>query len=168
MAVGYPELFTAYNELPETALEFTEGMYGAIGEVLELFPQGRATSRPWPAFRASAQWRSGMSGGPVFNEHGEVVGLVSTSDYDGNDSYGFWFEPSEIMQVWLPMIDPMNPGWFKGWGVVRSDPWHLAAMCLERQEAESYGQQLGQAYEARYGSNRYGSDDFVSESRSDK
>jgi hypothetical protein len=37
--------------------------------------------RPWPIFRVAADWPGGMSGGPVFNEAGHVVGIVSADAY---------------------------------------------------------------------------------------
>jgi serine protease Do len=101
-----------------------------------------------------------MSGGPVFNEDGEVVGLVSTS-YEYNDGYSFWFEPLHNIDKWLRTVDPLNPGWFKGWAVRRTAPWHLAAVCLEREEAEKIRQELGEQYQVVFGANRYGSDDFI-------
>ena len=99
MAVGFPELSTVRNQSANKAFILTERMYGAVGEIIELFPRGQSASRPWPAFRVKGNWRHGMSGGPVFNEQGEVVGLVSVGgDYedDQNEGYAFWFEPIDL------------------------------------------------------------------------
>nr|QDF38817.1 trypsin-like peptidase domain-containing protein [Bradyrhizobium symbiodeficiens] len=142
----------------------TESMYGSIGQVSGAFPHGRE-HRPWPTFSVNGLWPpSGMSGGPVFNQDGEVIGLVSSSDEPGSDnaqSYAFWFAPMPALPQYLPHIDPSNPGWVRGWGVVRSAPWHLAAVTPDRAQAETICATLGAGYEVRIGSSRVGSDDFV-------
>lgn len=58
--------------------------------------------------------------------------------------------------------DSDNEGWVKGWGVVRSSPWHLAGVYATEEVAEAKAKALGEGYEPRYGSHRLGSDDFVS------
>lgn len=58
--------------------------------------------------------------------------------------------------------DPDNKGWVIGWAVVRSDPWHLVGVYATKDVAETKAGSLGQGYEARLGSHRLGSDDFVS------
>jgi len=55
-----------------------------------------------------------------------------------------------------------NNGWVKGWGVVRNSPWHLAGVYGSKDVAETKAHMLGESYEARYGSHRLGSDDFIS------
>lgn len=58
--------------------------------------------------------------------------------------------------------DNDNDGWVKGWGVVRNAPWHLAGVYATKDVAEAKAGMLGDGYEARYGSHRLGSDDFIS------
>ncbi|WP_110875927.1 hypothetical protein [Franconibacter helveticus] len=58
--------------------------------------------------------------------------------------------------------DPDNKGWVMGWGVVRSEPWHLVGVYATKDVAETKAGTLGEDYKARYGSHRLGSDDFVS------
>lgn len=163
MAIGFPELgFLKDRPIDEDVL--TERMYGSIGRVSGVFPYGRE-HRPWPTFSVDGLWPSGMSGGPVFNQDGEVIGLVSSSDEPGSDnaqSYAFWFAPIPALPRYLPHIDPSNPGWVRGWGVVRGAPWHLAAVTPDRAQAETICSTLGTGYEVRFGSSRAGSDDFVS------
>jgi serine protease Do len=138
-------------------------MYGSIGRVTEILPGGRE-HRPWPTFAVDSHWPGGMSGGPVFNQDGEVIGLVSSSDEPGSDnaqSYAFWFAPIRGLQRNVPHVDPSNPGWVRGWAVVRSAPWHVAAMTNDRARAEEICATLEPGYLVRFGSLRAGSDDFI-------
>ena len=62
-----------------------------------------------------------MSGGPVFNENGEVVGIVSRG-VDAVDeslawSTALWLEPLPYSESIYGPIDYRNPGWIVGWGV---------------------------------------------------
>lgn len=57
----------------------------------------------------------------------------------------------------------MNPGWVKGWGVIRSAPWHFAGLFLSKEEADALRNKLGADYRVANGSHRIGSDDFLSD-----
>jgi len=165
MAIGYPELTCVQNEAPDRAMRFTERMYGAVGTITNLLPEGRGSTYPWPLIEVQAHWRSGMSGGPVFNEQGEVIGLVSFSLEPDGDLPGVGYA-TDLTGVQLhrlvPGIDPDNPGWAMGWGVLRSAPWHLAGLHPDQAQAEEQRSTLGADYEVRFGSNRVGTDDFIS------
>jgi hypothetical protein len=54
-----------------------------------------------------------------------------------------------------------NEGSVKGWGVVRNNPWHLAGVYATKDVAETKAASLGVGYEAKYGSHRLGTDDFI-------
>lgn len=162
MAVGFPELRSIQDREIDTGV-LTERMYGSIGRVTAVLPSGRE-HRPWPTLAVDSQWPGGMSGGPVFNQDGEVIGLVSSSDEPGSDgaqSYAFWFAPIPGLQRNLPHVDPSNPGWVRGWAVVRNAPWHVAAMTNDRARAEEICATLASDYSVRFGSLRAGSDDFM-------
>lgn len=164
MAIGYPNVMDVQNVREEGVLIFTEKMYGAVGEITKLFSTGRGITKPWPSFEVSCNWPGGMSGGPIFNEDGHVIGLVSsgmdpTSEDDGV-GYSFWFQPLEFLKKWVPAIDPINPGRIRGWAVLRRNPWHLQGLYEESLQAEEILQAIGADYEIIYGSNQYGSDDF--------
>lgn len=58
-------------------------------------------------------------------------------------------------------VDPLNPGWIKGWGVVRKSPWDLAGTFLTKAEAEAAQAKLGPSYEVGYGSRQLGSNNFI-------
>lgn len=91
LAIGYPELGMVKNEPPQKHPIYVERMYGAIGEVVQIHTHGLTSSRPWPTIELKANWRSGMSGGPLFNEAGEIVGLVSSSIEPNETGYGVGF-----------------------------------------------------------------------------
>jgi serine protease Do len=62
-----------------------------------------------------------MSGGPVFNENGEVVGIVCRGVDAEDESLAFssalWLEPLPYNESIYGPIDVRNPGWIVGWGV---------------------------------------------------
>lgn len=167
MAIGYPELTCLKHDSLEKAMQFTERMYGAVGTVTALLPEGRGTSYPWPLIEVEANWRSGMSGGPVFNESGEVIGLVSFSLEPSGDLPGVGYA-TDLAGVGLdrlvPTLDPFNPGSCRGWAVLRPGPWHLAGVFSDRAQAETYRAQLCDGYEVRFGTHKVGTDDFISSS----
>lgn len=164
LAVGYPELGLVHDEPPFAHSRYVERMYGAIGEVTDIHPEGLGVSRPWPIIELRAKWRSGMSGGPLFNEAGEIIGLVSSS-FDPDESgygigFGVWFGGFPIQRM-MPFLDTSNPGNYRGFGVLRPAPWHLAGLFSDKAEADACAASLGEDYIVRFGSNRYGTDDFI-------
>jgi hypothetical protein len=89
-AFGYPRSTTTESE--EAVLVSRKGAT-SVGRVVELHLQGRDRSQlPWPCFRMDAHIGGGMSGGPVFNDKGELCGLMCTSfgeagEHEGHLSY---------------------------------------------------------------------------------
>jgi serine protease Do len=162
MALGFPELGCLQNrDIDDDIL--TERMYASVGRVREVLPHGRE-HRPWPTFAVDEHWPRGMSGGPVFNLDGEVIGLVSSSDEPGSDnaqSYAFWFAPIQSLQRDLAHVDSHNPGWVRGWAVVRNTPWHVAAMTNDKTRAEEICRTFGVGYAVRFGSLKAETDDFM-------
>ncbi|QUS40612.1 serine protease [Tardiphaga alba] len=162
MAIGFPELGSIEDHAIDAEV-LTERMYGSIGRITAVLPNGRE-HRPWPTLAIDSHWPSGMSGGPVFNKDGEVIALVSSSDEPGSEnaqSYAFWFAPISGFERNLPHVDPSNPGWVRGWAVVRDAPWDVAAMTNDRAFADELCAALPSDYSVRLGSLRAGSDDFI-------
>jgi len=164
-AVGYPELcLQALNE-EEVERYLKEGMFGVYGRVTNLYPKGRGKTRGSPGFEVEADWPSGMSGGPVFNQRGEVVGVVSSSLQPGDEGPGIGYATSLAMihevSGLVPTLDINNPGWRFGVGVYRTDPWHLSNVFSSRGEAEHLRVQLPPGYIVAWGRHRLGSDEFV-------
>ncbi|MCB9973554.1 MAG: trypsin-like peptidase domain-containing protein [Rhodospirillales bacterium] len=166
MAVGYPGVMNVRHVPESNLVHFTEGLHGAVGTITEILPQGRNTNRRWPTFVVSSKWPSGISGGPIFNEHGYVIGIVSSSLHDPDvdeltEGYSFWFRPIPAIRDFLSIVDTDNEGWLHVWAVLRQNPWELAGIFAVREQAEAYRDELGGDYEAIFGSNRFGTDDFV-------
>lgn len=164
-AVGYPELgFEALNG-SNTAHFLQEGMYGVFGKVICLHPKGRDRTRPTPGFEVEANWPSGMSGGPVFNQRGEVIGVVSSSLPPSDMGSGIGYATSLAMTPNVSQLaaalDVGYPGRRLGFGVYRTDPWHLADVFRSQSDAERLKAQLPPGYLVGWGQHRLGSDDFV-------
>lgn len=167
LAIGFPEL-ECQQRLDGGAQEalLSEGMNGAYGRITAIHPRGTSKSNPTPVFEVECNWRSGMSGGPVFNSFGEVVGLVSRSLPPDNDLPGVgWatcFGLIPYFSQFVPTLDILNPKWRRGWAVLRSEPWHLAGFFKTEKEAQQLVNSMGSNYQVKYGSNNFGTDDFIS------
>lgn len=89
-AFGYPRSTT--TEFEDSVLVSRKGVT-SVGRVVELHLERRDRSLlPWPCFRIDAHIDGGMSGGPVFNDKGELCGLMCTSfgqsgQHEGHLSY---------------------------------------------------------------------------------
>lgn len=164
-AVGYPELGLEAMNGDEVARYLSEGMFGVYGRVTNLYPNGRSKTRTSPGFEVEADWPAGMSGGPVFNRRGEVVGVVSSSLQPSDSEAGVGFAASLAMipdaPRLVPTLDTDNPGCRFGFGVYRADPWHLPGVFNSQRDAEHLRAQLPSGYIVGWGSHRLGGDDFV-------
>ncbi len=91
VAVGYPKIDTTAEKFPSIVVHVAEGMFASYGRVTALYPEGRDRTNSTPVFEVDAHWPSGMSGGPVFNAKGHVIGLVSRSieSSDGHKGVGW-------------------------------------------------------------------------------
>ncbi|MCV0428669.1 MAG: serine protease [Roseibium sp.] len=95
VAIGYPQIDSIREEMPRFVNRVTEGMYASYGHVTAIHPDGRDKANGTPVFEVDANWPSGMSGGPVLNAHGKVIGLVSRS-LEASDEH-----PGVGWAVWL-------------------------------------------------------------------
>jgi len=80
----------------------------SVGEVTAQYPTGRDRFlMPWPALEVDCTAWGGMSGGPVFDESGHLIGLVcsSVSGADGESS------PSYISLLWPALAQTYAGGW---------------------------------------------------------
>jgi len=58
-------------------------------------------------------------------------------------------------------LDEDNPGWVKGWAVLRLAPWDLAGFFPAEGQARACQQDRGPGHEVRFGSKRLATDDFI-------
>jgi serine protease Do len=165
LAVGFPEL--ACQPIDDINYFVSEGMYGAYGLVIKLHPKGMGAygTNPTPVIEVETNWRNGMSGGPVFNQRGDVIGIVSRGIGPDCENTGHESVPCFALMPWLrrflPTVDPSNPGMRKGWAVIKFKPKHLAGFFPSEEAALSCAKSLGTDYQVIYGSNRIATDDFV-------
>lgn len=169
LAIGFPELDCSVIDEAKARYLISEGMYGAYGRIVDAQPDGRDKNNPTPVIEVVANWPPGMSGGPVFNDQGEVVGIVSRSymgdEADPGRGWAACFEFMPSLSQLLPSVDPLNPKWRVGWATLRLAPWSLAGFFETEAEAKAEAEKRGAEYEAVFGSNLIGADDFILESR---
>lgn len=167
VAVGYPQIDTVHGDAERVATRVEEGMFAGYGRVTALHPQGRDRSQRTPVFEVAADWPSGMSGGPVFNMAGEVVGLVSRglAPEEGESlgtAWATWFEALPHLPTWAPTLDPLNPSHRMVWGARRFAPWSLAGVAPTKAEAAALATAAGPDFDVMRGSWPIGTDDLVS------
>ena len=164
-AVGFPELdLSEIDQVRQSAL-LTEGMHGAYGRVVAVHEQGTSSSNPTPVFEVESDWPPGMSGGPVFNRNGEVVGMVSRSlraesGHPGT-GYAVHFGLTRDIELLTPNVDRFNPGWRKCWGVFTSTTPAPIIMRATKEAAELAASKLEQVIDVRPIAHRIGTTDFV-------
>ncbi|MYB75746.1 MAG: trypsin-like peptidase domain-containing protein [Chloroflexi bacterium] len=88
VALGFPEIEAFEGSVIEARTTISEQMYAAYGTVKSLLRDGRDDTNLTPVFEVQANWSSGMSGGPVLNSNGEVIGIVSRSLGPGDGQPG--------------------------------------------------------------------------------
>jgi hypothetical protein len=70
-------------------VEFRLNPSTSIGTVTQVFPEKRDSSLlSFPSYEVEAHFIGGMSGGPIFNEAGELCGLVCSGYDDAPVAYG--------------------------------------------------------------------------------
>jgi hypothetical protein len=75
-AFGYPGRATTM----ERKIEVVANGHTTTGEILEVYGDGRDTVRaPFPCFSTNARFDDAMSGGPVLNEEGCLIGAVCSN-----------------------------------------------------------------------------------------
>jgi serine protease Do len=165
LAVGFPELdLSEVGKARQSAL-LTEGMYGAYGRIVAVHKQGTSRLNPTPVFQVESDWPPGMSGGPVFNRTGEVVGMVSRSlraeSGHAGVGYAVHFGLARDIEQLTPNVDRFNPGWRKCWGVFASATPEPISMHSTKKQAEAAASSLEGPADLREIAHRIGTGDFV-------
>jgi hypothetical protein len=93
-------------------------LYQSTGEVLEINPADPGSMMPWPRFRVSAEWPSGMSGGPVLNAKGNVIGVISRGWTGEADSTATHFAGWDVSRRTFATIDPFAPNRFRAFAAI--------------------------------------------------
>jgi hypothetical protein len=99
---GYPKSEITDMILNEKNINLTWGDSPSttIGKVMEIHSEKRDSSMlNFPCFRTNARMDTGMSGGPVFNEKGELCGIVCSSLEMENVSYVASLWPSMATMI---------------------------------------------------------------------
>jgi serine protease Do len=126
MALGFAELDVNKDHESDDR-PMSQYLYGSEATIVQVQPPDGASSRPWPVFRVEANWPKGMSGGPVFNETGHVIGVVSTGFDGANIGTAASFAGWDMAAATFPGLDPANPGWIRCWVAFDSEEEIIAA-----------------------------------------
>jgi hypothetical protein len=103
----------------------------SVGRIGARYPTGRDKIMvPSPALEVGS-WTSGaMSGGPVFDQHGLLVGIVSaclaTEDREG---------PSHVSLLYPALMTPIDAEWPNGVHVSGRSLHEFGGCCIDRREA---------------------------------
>lgn len=165
LAIGFPQLDLSEVDIATQRELLTEGMFGAYGRIIDILPEGSSETNRTPVFVVESDWPSGMSGGPVFNRNGEVVGMVSRSllPEPGKPGIGYaaYFGRIPDLGHLAPTLDQDNPGWRLCWGVFTEESYIPSALYASKDEAEAAAKMLGRTAVTKRVSNRIGTNDFM-------
>ncbi|MEY4248861.1 MAG: hypothetical protein RJA87_494 [Pseudomonadota bacterium] len=105
--------FRAKTLVPESNAslgpQIDAGLVVSAGVITNRFPLGRDSAMlPWPVLEVDCPSWGGMSGGPVFDKHGHLIGLLCTS-FDLLDESG----PSYVSLLWPVLASKFRGGWPK-------------------------------------------------------
>lgn len=165
LAVGFPQLdFSEVDPVEQSAL-LDEGMCGAYGRVVAIHEEGVSRSNPTPVFEVESDWPGGMSGGPVFNRNGEVVGMVSRSlraeSEHAGTGYAVHFGLAHDIELLTPNVDRLNPGWRRCWAVFVATTPEPFSMHATKEQANVAAMRFEAPTSIRLIAHRVGTTDFV-------
>lgn len=165
LAVGFPQLDLSEVDQEEQAALITEGMYGAYGRIVAIHAEGVSRSNPTPVFEIESDWPGGMSGGPVFNRAGEVIGIVSRSLRAESGQHGIGYAVhlglAPVIEQLVPSLDIFNPGWRRCWGLFSKNDPASASFHPTQAAAQEAATMLTGPTKVQSVSNRIGTTDFM-------
>ena len=142
MAFGFADLDSGSPDDTDEDRPMQQYLYGSVGLITDIEPADESRGRPWPILRIDANWPGGMSGGPVFNGAGHVIGLVSSGFTGEGGATATFFSGWNMPEQIFGSIDPSNPGRFRCWAAFNS-AGELAACGQDRIEIERLGSETG-------------------------
>jgi hypothetical protein len=96
-------------EIKDRSSELAASLYLSSGNVQNHYLNGRdKTLAPWPSLEVDSPSVGGMSGGPVFDSRGYLVGLISRSFEMGADSEP---SPTLVALIWPALAVKFLGGW---------------------------------------------------------
>jgi serine protease Do len=111
-------------------------LYGSRATIIDIEPADPNRGRPWPFFRVDRDWPGGMSGGPVLNDDGHVIGVVSTGTSFVATGSAVFFSGSSTAEQMFPEVDAGTPGHIHCWGA--HDEWgEVVAIAPSREALEA-------------------------------
>lgn len=125
----------------------TQYLYQSTGKILEVIPPHPSQSMPWPKIRVKAEWPSGMSGGPVLNSDGQVIGVISRSWEGEADSTATHFAGWNVSERTFASIDPLNVGRFRAFAAIDQKD-NVVFLGQDRAEAERFATATGMSVRA--------------------
>lgn len=121
-AFGFADLDVgAEGEMNDELRPISQYLYGSLAVITDIEPADAGRGRPWPFFRVDRDWPAGMSGGPVVNKDGNVVGVVSIGMTFVATGSAVFFSGSDMAETLFPMADPGAPGQIFCWGGIGKD-----------------------------------------------
>jgi hypothetical protein len=94
------------RSVPKASDGFASMLCAATGTVIDVWPEGRdSVMLPSASFAVQCAAIGGMSGGPVFDKDGRLIGIVSSS-FDNDDI-------ACVSHIWPALLAPIAPVWPK-------------------------------------------------------
>lgn len=141
LALGYADLDRG-REGEGEARPFRQHLWGSLAPITHVEPAHPDRARPWPLLRVDADWPGGMSGGPVFNEAGNVIGVVSAGFQGEGGATATYFSAWDMPERILGSIDRSNPGRFRCYAAF-DDDGELAICGQDAAEVEGAAAERG-------------------------
>lgn len=105
--VGFRPTHLEFREEPDDIVHFGGATYCSLGDVTEVYPNGRDQFMlPWPVFEIDCSTYGAMSGGAILDMNGCLIGILSSS-FSGSGSNG----PSYGSFLWDALDTKIKGGW---------------------------------------------------------